>query len=48
VHYVNCGDWVESYTAVIETLDGTLRVVRWEELTRAAAFNGSPIAEAAE
>jgi UDP-2,3-diacylglucosamine pyrophosphatase LpxH len=48
VHYVNCGDWVESCTAVIETLDGTLRVVRWEELTRAAAFNGSPIAEAAE
>jgi UDP-2,3-diacylglucosamine pyrophosphatase LpxH len=45
VHYVNCGDWVESCTAVIETLDGTLRVARWEELTRAAA---SPIAGAAE
>jgi UDP-2,3-diacylglucosamine pyrophosphatase LpxH len=29
VHYINCGDWVESCTAVIETNDGLLRVVRW-------------------
>jgi UDP-2,3-diacylglucosamine pyrophosphatase LpxH len=48
VHYVNCGDWVESCTAVIEALDGTLRIVRWEELVPVTAFNGSPIGEAAE
>jgi UDP-2,3-diacylglucosamine pyrophosphatase LpxH len=26
-HYLNCGDWVESCTAIIETLDGRLRVI---------------------
>jgi hypothetical protein len=30
VHYVNCGDWVESCTALIETLEGDLHVVRWQ------------------
>jgi UDP-2,3-diacylglucosamine pyrophosphatase LpxH len=29
VHYLNCGDWVESCTALIETLDGDMRIVRW-------------------
>jgi UDP-2,3-diacylglucosamine pyrophosphatase LpxH len=28
VHYLNCGDWVESCTATIETLQGELCVVR--------------------
>lgn len=27
--YVNCGDWVDSCTAVVEHLDGTLELVRW-------------------
>jgi UDP-2,3-diacylglucosamine pyrophosphatase LpxH len=31
MHYLNCGDWVESCTAVIETVDGRLRVVHWED-----------------
>jgi UDP-2,3-diacylglucosamine pyrophosphatase LpxH len=26
-HYLNCGDWVESCTAIIETLAGELRIV---------------------
>jgi UDP-2,3-diacylglucosamine pyrophosphatase LpxH len=29
IHYLNCGDWVESLTAVIETRDGDLEIVRW-------------------
>jgi UDP-2,3-diacylglucosamine pyrophosphatase LpxH len=29
VHYVNCGDWVESCTAVGETFDGKLEVIDW-------------------
>jgi hypothetical protein len=29
VHYLNCGDWVESCTAIVETLEGELRVVHW-------------------
>src|SRR5262249_10685054 len=29
IHYLNCGDWVESCTAVVETLEGELRIVYW-------------------
>lgn len=29
--YVNDGDWVESCTAAVETLDGKLELVRWTE-----------------
>jgi UDP-2,3-diacylglucosamine pyrophosphatase LpxH len=29
IHYLNCGDWVESCTAVVETKDGNLSVVQW-------------------
>jgi UDP-2,3-diacylglucosamine pyrophosphatase LpxH len=31
VHYLNCGDWVESCTAIVETFDGELQIVRWKE-----------------
>jgi len=27
--YVNCGDWIESCTAVVEHFDGALEVIRW-------------------
>jgi UDP-2,3-diacylglucosamine pyrophosphatase LpxH len=30
--YVNCGDWVESCTAVIEDFDGRLEIVAWTEV----------------
>ncbi len=30
VHYLNCGDWVESRTAIVETDDGELHVIRWD------------------
>ena len=29
VAYVNCGDWVESFTAAAEAFDGSLAVLRW-------------------
>lgn len=29
VHYLNCGDWVESCTALVETPDGRFEIVRW-------------------
>ena len=29
VHYLNCGDWVESCTAVVELMNGELRLVAW-------------------
>ena len=28
-HYLNCGDWVESCTAIVETMEGDLRLVYW-------------------
>ncbi len=34
VAYVNCGDWVESCTAIVEEEDGTLRLVDWGRVTR--------------
>jgi UDP-2,3-diacylglucosamine pyrophosphatase LpxH len=36
-HYLNCGDWVESCTAIIETLDGQLRVIQRATQDAAAA-----------
>ncbi|HWE22121.1 MAG TPA: UDP-2,3-diacylglucosamine diphosphatase [Hyphomicrobiaceae bacterium] len=31
IHYLNCGDWVESCTAVVESHVGELRVIRWAD-----------------
>jgi UDP-2,3-diacylglucosamine pyrophosphatase LpxH len=31
IHYLNCGDWVESCTAVYETPDGRFGVLRWRD-----------------
>lgn len=30
--YANCGDWVESCTAIVEDTDGTLRVIEWADV----------------
>lgn len=38
IHYCNDGDWVESCTALVETLDGRLEIVNWAEM-RALAYN---------
>ena len=32
VSYHNCGDWVESCTALVEHLDGRIEVLRWVQL----------------
>jgi hypothetical protein len=29
VRYINCGDWVESCTAVVETYAGEFEIIRW-------------------
>ncbi len=34
IQYVNCGDWVESCTGIIEDHDGSLRLVDWAGLVR--------------
>jgi UDP-2,3-diacylglucosamine pyrophosphatase LpxH len=28
IHYLNCGDWIESNTAIIETLEGELKLIK--------------------
>jgi hypothetical protein len=27
--YINCGDWIENCTAVVEHFDGSLEIVAW-------------------
>jgi UDP-2,3-diacylglucosamine pyrophosphatase LpxH len=31
VLYCNCGDWVESCTALVEHMDGTLEIIHWSD-----------------
>lgn len=35
IEYLNCGDWVESCTALVEHLDGRLELVRWHDVGHA-------------
>ncbi|MGJ3265695.1 MAG: UDP-2,3-diacylglucosamine diphosphatase [Salinarimonas sp.] len=44
VRYLNCGDWVESCTAIIEHYDGRLELIRWVEVM--AALGAEDEAEA--
>jgi UDP-2,3-diacylglucosamine pyrophosphatase LpxH len=39
IEYVNCGDWVDSCTAIVEHLDGRLELIRHAEST-AKQFDG--------
>jgi hypothetical protein len=43
--YINCGDWVESCTAVVEHFDGRFEIVRW--VGRESSADGSQRAAAA-
>jgi UDP-2,3-diacylglucosamine pyrophosphatase LpxH len=43
VTYINCGDWVDNCTAVIEHYDGRMQLLRWSH----AGTEGRPVAEAA-
>jgi UDP-2,3-diacylglucosamine pyrophosphatase LpxH len=42
IHYVNTGDWVESFTGVVEDLDGRLAIARWVPLAHSEKA-GHPI-----
>ncbi len=48
ITYINCGDWVESCTAVVEHFDGRLEIIRYAADVRAAALatepQGTPVA----
>lgn len=41
VHYLNCGDWVESCTAIVELMNGELKVIQWP----VKAHSKAPIVE---
>ena len=32
VTYINCGDWVDSCTGIVEHLDGRMEVIRWSQM----------------
>ncbi len=34
VNYLNCGDWVESCTALVELFDGTFKIIYWDDLRK--------------
>lgn len=40
--YVNCGDWVDSCTGIVEHLDGRLELVHWTGLTPDAQPEAEP------
>jgi len=35
VLYLNCGDWVESCTALVEHADGKIELLHWSDQQRA-------------
>ncbi len=41
LEYVNCGDWVESCTAIVEQEDGTLKLVDWASEKRRKKSSGT-------
>jgi UDP-2,3-diacylglucosamine pyrophosphatase LpxH len=46
VHYLNCGDWVESCTAIVETQAGELRIIDWldtERTRHASRMRSTPV-----
>ena len=46
VAYMNCGDWVESCTALAEDEEGGFRIIRWNEERRALRLVTSAVQEA--
>ncbi len=36
VTYMNCGDWVESCTALVENANGSFRIIKWDEAATTA------------
>jgi UDP-2,3-diacylglucosamine pyrophosphatase LpxH len=43
ITYINCGDWVDSCTAVVEHMDGRMELVRWEPEVHAEQENAGKV-----
>ena len=48
VSYVNCGDWVDSCTAIVEHVDGRLELIAWDSRERVAIESASETNELKE
>jgi UDP-2,3-diacylglucosamine pyrophosphatase LpxH len=48
VRYLNCGDWVESCTAIVEHFDGRFEIVTWNEEARQLLLRDAPATVPAE
>ena len=35
IDYLNCGDWVESATALVETMKGEFKLINWGDIEEA-------------
>ncbi len=46
VKYCNDGDWVESLSALVETMDGELKLIHWVEESKPAAIPQLPVIKA--
>ncbi|MFM9975951.1 MAG: UDP-2,3-diacylglucosamine diphosphatase [Beijerinckiaceae bacterium] len=46
IRYMNCGDWVESCTALVETQDGEFRIIDWSRERNALAALHEPLDDA--
>lgn len=47
MRYYNCGDWVESCTALVEHHDGTIELVDWPEIEATSPDKVTPLSAAA-
>jgi UDP-2,3-diacylglucosamine pyrophosphatase LpxH len=47
VRYINCGDWVESCTAVAEHEDGRMEIIRWTRRPEAVQEGSDDVVEGA-
>ena len=47
ITYINCGDWVESGTAVGETYDGKFEIIRWLDIVEAEKAEAAALSQTA-
>jgi UDP-2,3-diacylglucosamine pyrophosphatase LpxH len=45
VRYINCGDWVDSCTAIVEHADGRMELIHWGSQQHSAEVIDLPLAE---
>ena len=41
IEYINCGDWVESCTAIVETYEGEFKIINWLENDNSSKKNSN-------